>query len=139
MLWEKTMDLTPAQIDAEQKRLLAKMKKTNGRGRTAGRGRDMNRTERAYAQHLLARMIDGDIIRFDFQAMKFRLASGCWYEPDFLVMRSNGLIEIHEVKGFMEDDAAVKLRVFAEQYWCFRVILVRLGDGNQWTFEERTR
>ena len=42
------------------------------------------------------------------------------------------LYRLHEVKGFMEDDAAVKLKVAAETFWWFQFKLVKKDRGNSW-------
>lgn len=66
---------------------------------------------------------------FWFEALKFRLADKTWFTSDFLVMAKDGLLSIHELKGWMEDDAAVKVKVTAEAYWLFPVLLVREKRG----------
>jgi hypothetical protein len=85
----------------------------------------MNGLERKYASHLEIRKLAGEVWRYDFQPEKLRLADRTWYEPDFRVILENGVIEYHEVKGgHMEDDAAVKLKVVAEQH-PYPFVLVR--------------
>jgi hypothetical protein len=84
----------------------------------------MNKTEAQYAQHLALRQRDGDIVWYRFEGLKFRLADNTFYSPDFAVMRANGEIELHEVKGFMMDDANVKVKVAADQY-PFQFFVVR--------------
>jgi intracellular sulfur oxidation DsrE/DsrF family protein len=66
--------------------------------------------------------------------MKFRLADRTFYTPDFNVMLSNFEMEMHEVKGFMEDDAAVKIKVVAEIY-PFRFFLAH-RVRKQWDIKE---
>lgn len=133
------MALTPEQIRVQQERILANMKAPRARGRAqAPERKGMNKTERAYAQHLLCRMLDGDVAWFEFEAVKFRLADRSWYAPDFIVMRSDGMLELHEVKGAMEDDAAVKLRLMPRLYSMFRLFIVRARKGGGWDLEERT-
>lgn len=96
------------------------------RGRTTRPVRGhMNGMEARYAAHLERQRQRGEIARFDFEAVKFRLADKTWYTPDFLVMLPTGLLELHECKGWMEEDANVKLKVTAEAYWLFRVVLVK--------------
>jgi hypothetical protein len=48
--------------------------------------------------------------------MKFRLADNTFYTPDFMVVMADGLLEAHEVKGFWEDDARVKIKVAASLF-----------------------
>ncbi len=104
--------------------------------RTGPRGRltrhepgRLNKTEAAYALHLDARKQAGEIAGYWFEAIKFRLADRTWYSPDFLVQLADGTLEIHEVKGWMEDDAAVKLKVAASLYAIFVVRLVKRQKG----------
>jgi hypothetical protein len=88
----------------------------------------MNKTEQAYAERLEVRRQTGDIAWYGFEGIKLRLADKTFYTPDFAVMLPDGGIEFHEVKGFMRDDAAVKIKVAAEQFWMFRFYVVRRTD-----------
>lgn len=76
----------------------------------------MNKTEAAYAANLERRRIAGEVSWFRFEGMKFRLADKTFYSPDFAVMLADGHLEMHEVKGFWQDDARVKIKVAADQY-----------------------
>lgn len=130
--------LTQEEIAARRRRMLPNVL-PRARGRTSGGDQSrMNRTEAAYGEYLLARMVDGDLVWFEFSPMKFRLADRSWYTPDFIVMRPGGELEAHEVKGHMEDDAAVKLRVFARLYPMFRLFLVRRAK-HTWKITERSK
>jgi hypothetical protein len=89
----------------------------------------MNRTEAAYATELELRRRVGEIEWWEFQAIKLRLGEDCQFCPDFFVMLKNGELECHETKGFMRDDALVKLKVAALKY-PFRFYVVRkVGSG----------
>lgn len=90
-----------------------------------------NKTEKSYGLHLQLRKMQGDILWFKFEGMKFRLADKTFYTPDFAVMRKDGLIELHEVKGYMQDDANVKIKCAAELY-PFQFIIVR-KSGQIWS------
>lgn len=76
----------------------------------------MNKTEAEYAELLKRRQMDGEIAWYAFEGVKLRLADKTFYTPDFAVMRSDGLIEMHEVKGHWMDDARVKIKVAADQF-----------------------
>ncbi len=78
----------------------------------------MNKTEAAYAAHLEWLKQAGDVVWFRFEGVKLRLADSTFYTPDFAVMAVDGVLEMHEVKGFWEDDARVKVKVAAD--WCYR-------------------
>lgn len=84
----------------------------------------MNKTEAAYEQ-LLKEYLFGGLIRwYRFEGVKLRLADNTFYTPDFAVISEDGVIEMHEVKGFWRDDARVKIKVAAEQY-PFRFFIVK--------------
>lgn len=76
----------------------------------------MNNTEKAYAQHLEMQRREGEISYYLFDGINLRLADNTFYRPDFLVMRSGGELEIHEVKGHWTDDALVKIKVAADKF-----------------------
>lgn len=97
----------------------------------------MNKTEAAYAQHLGLLQAAGEVAWFRFEGLKFRLADNTFYTPDFAVMRADGSLEAHEVKGFWQDDARVKIKVAADLY-PLRFIAVTAQakkDGGGWAEE----
>jgi hypothetical protein len=99
----------------------------------------MNKTEAEYYEKLKLMKLSGEIIDYRFEALKLNLADRCTYTPDFLVINKNYEIELHEVKGFWEDDARVKIKVAAEQYPWFKIIAVKKNakkDGGGWKIEE---
>lgn len=94
-----------------------------------------NQTEAAYEDKVLKpAMIAGEILWYRFEPVKLRLADKTFYEPDFLVMRKSGALEVHEVKGFWMEDARVKIKVAAAQY-PFEFVAIQRVKG-QWR-EER--
>ena len=76
----------------------------------------MNRTEEAYATYLDTLRYSGEVLWHRFEGVKLRLADSTFYTPDFAVMAADGVMEMHEVKGFWTDDARVKIKVAASQY-----------------------
>ncbi|MCJ2112955.1 DUF1064 domain-containing protein [Methylobacterium sp. E-025] len=99
---------------------------------------EMNKTEAAYARHLEGLKAAGEVAWYRFEGLKFRLADGCFYTPDFAVLRGDGALEAHEVKGHWSDDARVKIKVAAEMYplrfLAVRVVAKRNGGG--WEVED---
>lgn len=98
----------------------------------------MNQTEAAYAERLRALQHAGEILWFRFEGIKLRLADNTFYTPDFAVLAADGVMELHEVKGFWQDDARAKIKIAADQY-PFRFIAVRVRpkkDGGGWAVEE---
>lgn len=107
--------------------------------RARGRHRPghMNKTEQAYAAILEERQRSGDIELYKFEAIKFRLADKTFYTPDFLVMLPDGMIEMHEVKGgWIEDDAAVKIKVAAEEFPFVFKLCVKKNKKTPWNIRE---
>jgi len=76
----------------------------------------MNKTESAYDAHLAVLQHAGEIVWRKFEGVKLRLADNTFYTPDFAVMTKDGFLEMHEVKGFWQDDARVKIKVAASIY-----------------------
>lgn len=79
--------------------------------RTPTDGLDLNRLEQRYADRLtdLARI--GEVAWWRAKPFSIRLScSRNFYRPDFLVQLADGTLEIHETKGFMEEDALQKLK-----------------------------
>lgn len=98
----------------------------------------MNKTEEAYARHLEGMRGAGEVLWFLFEGLKLRLADNCFYTPDFAVMRRDGAIECHEVKGHWSDDARVKIKVAAERF-PFRFVAIRAlpkKAGGGWEVED---
>lgn len=103
-----------------------------------GRKIGMNLTEERYAAHLELRRRVGEIEWFKFEGLKLRLAKDTFYTPDFFVMLPDGTLEVHEVKGFWEDTARVKIKVAAEMY-PFQFVAIKVipkKDGGGWAVEE---
>lgn len=98
----------------------------------------MNQLETAYSQHLQQQVLGGTIQGWFFEAVKLNLANGqsCSYTPDFMVIRADGVIEFHEVKGYWEEDARVKIKVAADK---FPFVFVAVQKKHkQWQFESFT-
>lgn len=94
----------------------------------------MNGWEKRYAAHLEACRAAGEILWFEFDSVKLRLADKTFYTPDFLIMKSDLTLEIHEVKGHWEDDARVKIKVAAEKFPLkFLAVTIK---GREWVYEE---
>ncbi|MBM3330078.1 MAG: DUF1064 domain-containing protein [Calditrichaeota bacterium] len=94
------------------------------RGSIAAKG-GMNNLERRYANHLRKRQLAGEIHSFAYERHNLKLADKTYFKPDFEVMLPDGAIEFHEVKGFMEEDANVKIKVAADQFPQFIFRLIR--------------
>jgi hypothetical protein len=99
-------------------------------------GDGMNKTEQAFAELLDTRY---DVIKWWREPIKLRLGGRTFYTPDFLVEPAGWnwpVLAFVEVKGFMRDDAAVKLKVAASAYPCFRWLLVVRAGRHGWEVRE---
>jgi len=94
----------------------------------------MNKLEASYAARLELLKAAGEILSYSFECAKFKLAPLTFYTPDFMVIAADGVIEFHETKGFWEDDARVKIKVFAALY-PFRVKAITYKK-KEWITEE---
>jgi len=85
---------------------------------------DMNKLEAAFSEVLELRQKNGEIALWRYEAIKFILADRTTYTPDFFVVLPDGEMEFYETKGFMRDDANVKLKVAASMFFMFKFYLV---------------
>jgi len=99
---------------------------------------ERNKTEAEYEAYLEGRKLTGDVLWHKFEGIKLRLADNMFYNPDFAVMNKDCQIEIHEVKGFWQDDAKAKIKMASELY-PFKFIAVYKKpkkEGGGWKFED---
>lgn len=120
MVVEERHPQTAVQINRQQTgeikfhgRTLCEVFASEGKKRLRQSSKGPNKTEREYFDRLRQ-----DCCAFVVeQSVTFKLANGVRYTPDAVVVKSFGFgVECHEVKGFMRDDAAVKLKLAAKLY-----------------------
>ena len=87
----------------------------------------MNKLEASYAMSLEAKKRAGKIVLWRYERVTLKLADDTRYTPDFYVLELDGSVSLIEVKGFMRDDALVKLKVAASQFPEFRFYLYQKG------------
>lgn len=99
-----------------------------------------NKTEAAFALHLRSQHPTGEIYE---QAVTLLLANGLRYTPDFFLPCSfvagdglNCAPLAYEVKGFMRDDAAAKLKMAARVYPWIRFFLASRRKPYGWQIQE---
>jgi len=98
------------------------------------RGPKLNKTEAAFFDWLKSKT--PATVRA--QEITLSLGNGVRYTPDFSITDAFGCCDFYEVKGFMRDDAAVKLKVASGRYPEFTFFLV-FRDRTQpsgWRIEE---
>ena len=97
-----------------------------------------NNQEREYAMHLEAQRQAGIIEHWWLKPFSIRLGytpgKDVYYRPDFMVQMLDGTLAIHETKGYMEEDARLKLAWVAQRYpfpiFCIKKAKAR--DGYSW-------
>ena len=114
------------------------MRYPTARGRIRQPKNGPNKTEQAYMDLLEMRRLADEVLWYAFERIKLKLADRTFYSADFFIMLANMELEVHEVKGFWEDDARVKIKVAAEQFPIFRFIAIKKApkkDGG-WATEQ---
>jgi hypothetical protein len=119
-------------------------RRTFGKGRPRREPGTMNGLERDYATDILdKRKAAGEIDSYVFEGVTLvilepQTAKKARYTPDFAVYLNDMTLEFHEVKGFMEDDAWIKLKAASDK-WPHRFVLAKrakISEGGQWTTTE---
>ena len=61
--------------------------------------------------------ISGEIKWYGFEKIKLKIAKGCWYNIDFMVIDKDDTVKMIEVKGgHIWDDSIVKFKAVCELY-----------------------
>jgi hypothetical protein len=95
----------------------------------------MNKLESRFACQLEAWRLSGEIMEWRAFPSALSLARRCVYHPDFFARFPDGTEVMYEVKGFMREDAAVKLRVAADKFRMYKFVVVRFKN-HEWVFTE---
>lgn len=104
------------------------------KGRPRAKPGQMNKLEKKYADHLDSLLFAGDILAWQFQPLKVKLAKATFYTPDFLVQEPDTTLTMVDVKGHWEDDARVKIKVAAQAFpfWTWKGVSWK---GGHWQDE----
>lgn len=96
-----------------------------------------NRWEQEYARLLDNLHRAGEILWWQYEPIKLKLARSTFYTPDFMWLDNQGQLWCDEVKGFWRDDARVKIKVAAREhpYLRFRAVQKDKSFGD-WKYEE---
>ncbi len=92
---------------------------------------NLNKLEKAWLAKL--RLLNFPWI--GIQNITLKLADDTRYTPDFTVIDENGRLVAYETKGFMRDDAHVKIKVAATSFRWIHFVLVTKEKG-QWNEKE---
>lgn len=103
--------------------------KAKARPRPWADSRDMNKLERRYAEHLEGQKKAGMILDYKAHPGSLKLGPNLHYRPDFFVISLEGVLEVHETKGYMREDAQVKIKAAAQlfPYLTFKLVYFKIG------------
>ena len=115
--------MTSAEFEAFQRRISQPKRvpstgqpgrpKTSMKHRITKDEQGLNKTEAAYYEHLKK---DPGNVWIGVEPFSLKLADKCRYTPDFVVLRADGKLVAHEVKGFFREDSKIKLKVAARLF-----------------------
>ena len=103
---------------------------STGKKRLRQSSTGLNKTEAAFLEHLRATHPGAQI---HSQAITLKLGNGVRYTPDFVIPPH---VAAYECKGFMRDDAAVKVKVAASLYPWITFFLVSKRKGGGWDIQQ---
>ncbi len=99
-----------------------------------------NKWERRFRDEVLEpQRLIGEILWYAFEDVKFRLATGAWYTPDWVARSIEGGMIAYEVKGHWREAARVRIKVAAENHplesgWRF-IAVTRDKKTGEWAYE----
>ena len=83
--------------------------------------------EANYARYLSFLVSNGEILGWEYEPDTFEFPvkrGNIAYTPDFKIINSDGSVEYHEVKGYMDKDSAVKLKRMEKYYPTIKVVVI---------------
>lgn len=92
---------------------------------------NLNKLERDWLAYLRL----SDFLWVGIQSVTLKLGDDCRYTPDFMCVTHGGELVSYETKGFMRDDAQVKVKTAARQFPWIKFSVVRRLKG-QWDITE---
>lgn len=91
---------------------------------------ELNKTELAYKERLQGLLAEGRILWFKFHPFNIRLAKNTHYRVDVLVLASDCVLELHEIKGgYTSEKGQMKIKLAAEALPVFRMVKAELLRG----------
>lgn len=115
---------TPEDLAAHQKRRAAPVEVPRPALVKPAGPRYRSQLEAEYAGILELRKREHLLTDYGYERLKLRLPGDVWYTPDFDALRADGVVELHECKGFMRESARNKLRQAVELYPGFAWFIV---------------
>ena len=89
----------------------------------------MNKWEEAFAERLEMYRLEGSIIDWKYESIRFRLAANTTYTPDFMVITTDA-IEFIEIKGQRHSTGMAKFKICSEMYpWALWKMVEKTKQG----------
>lgn len=101
----------------------------------------MNKTEMRRAIELEAMLRTGQIESWSYETVTLKLADDTRYTPDFFVVETDGAIRFEETKGFLREDALIKIKIAAAKFPFRFVMLTAIAAkaGGGWAVRDFSR
>ncbi len=72
----------------------------------------MNGLERKFRDdYIMPRVRTGEILTWSFEMFTIKLAHNLHYTPDFRIKNAAGVVAFYETKGFLREDAWIKMKI----------------------------
>jgi hypothetical protein len=96
---------------------------------------EMNGLESRFVKEwIMPRVRAGDILWWAYESMTWKIAPNTTLTPDFLAQHADGRLVWYETKGFMREDAWIKLKI-AEAMQPIPIYVCRHTKSNGWSVE----
>ncbi len=96
----------------------------------------MNKLEARYWTEIVQPLVrSGEVADAGFGRLSLRISQRGWYRPDFDLWLPDGSLILDETKGYMQEDALVKLKAIAALYPRVRVRVARHDRRVGWTVQ----
>jgi hypothetical protein len=127
-----------AQLEGVSRSAAISLERVDSKPRIRQSSQKLNKTEAAFGLWLREHRPGAIVVA---QAITLKLANGVRYTPDFVTVEfgpdgPGRVLTAYEVKGFLRDDAVVKIKVAAKEYPWIRVIMVTKERAGTWSMQE---
>ena len=113
--------------------------KQRARGLSPHKRGVMTKAEAQYEMQLRALKESGLILWYAYEPLRFRIGTGAFYCPDFIVWESTSRMIAVEVKGGgpIQEASLVRIKAAAQQFPCFMWVIEKLAKGRGAGFQRR--
>jgi hypothetical protein len=95
---------------------------------------EMSKLEIKYQQHLNELIRAGVVASFEYERNTINLAKRTTYTPDWLIQYTDGRVVYHETKGYMEEDAWIRMKI-ANRMQMIPIYVVTWNRAEGWVIK----